>query len=84
VTTRLFPEFADQINALSVDNKASVRHLYDALDRAVREMELPFQVYAIVDRDGEGFGATGCRRAYSRGMFITSRTIAWSRSLFGR
>lgn len=51
MTTRLFPDFADKINAVSGDNKFGVKQLYAALEKAVERMALPLSVYAIVDRD---------------------------------
>jgi uncharacterized protein DUF4435 len=53
MTKRLFPEFGDKINALSGDNKSGVRQLYAALNKAVTQMKLPFEVYAICDRDSD-------------------------------
>jgi hypothetical protein len=53
MTKRLFPEFGDRINALSGDNKSGVRQLYAALNKAVAQMELPFDIYAICDRDSD-------------------------------
>lgn len=53
MTKRLFPEFGEKINALSGDNKSGVRQLYAALNKAVTQMDLPFDVYAICDMDAE-------------------------------
>jgi predicted ATPase len=53
MTGRLFPDFAAKINALSGDDKFGVKQLYAALEKAVRKIDLPFQVYAIVDRDSD-------------------------------
>lgn len=53
VTGRLFPEFAQAINALSGDDKFGVKQLYSALEKAKVQMRLPFQVYAVVDRDAD-------------------------------
>lgn len=52
-TIRLFPEFGKQITAISADDKYSVRQLYTALIKAKKRAALPFNVYAIVDRDSE-------------------------------
>jgi len=65
VTKRLFPDFAERINSLSGDNKFGVRQLYAALNKAVAQMALPFQIYAIVDRDSEEEGRPTLTRAFS-------------------
>lgn len=53
VTGKLFPEFILSVNAISGDNKTGVKHLYAALEKAVRQMSLPIKVYAITDLDSE-------------------------------
>jgi predicted ATPase len=53
MTKRLFPEFFQEINALSGDNKFGVRQLYTALNKAAVQMNLPSAIYAITDRDSD-------------------------------
>jgi energy-coupling factor transporter ATP-binding protein EcfA2 len=57
MTNRLFPDFSDQINALSGDNKSGVKQLYSALNKAVAQMALPYKVYAIFDQDSDEIDA---------------------------
>lgn len=65
VTKRIFPDFAQKINAISGDNEYGVRQLYTALNKAVAQMSLPFEVFAITDRDSSPRERPGPTRVFS-------------------
>ena len=69
MTKRLFPEFADRINALSGDNKSGVKQLYAALNKAVAQMALPFNIYAIFDKDSAQEERSRQTRAFSWNVY---------------
>jgi hypothetical protein len=51
VTASLFPALQEQANLISGSNKARVRALHETLERAAQQGQLPFQFYAVTDRD---------------------------------
>lgn len=53
VTARLFPELAAGANLISGSNKARVRALHDVLAKAANKGQIPFQFFAVVDRDSD-------------------------------
>jgi hypothetical protein len=59
VAATLFPDLAQNANLISGSNKARVKALHDILDRAANSGLLPFQFYAITDRDLGGEDAGG-------------------------
>src|SRR5437016_9700740 len=69
MTKRLFPDFAERINSLSGDNKFGVKQLYAALNKAVAQMALPFEIYAIFDRDSDEEERSSLTRAFSWNVY---------------
>ena len=69
MTKRLFSHFAERINSLSGDNKFGVRQLYAALNKAVAQMALPFEIYAIFDRDSDEEERPSLTRACSWNVY---------------
>jgi energy-coupling factor transporter ATP-binding protein EcfA2 len=69
MTRRLFPEFFQNINALSGDNKFGVKQLYSALDKAISQMSLPIKVFAIVDRDSDEDQRPSLTRVFSWNVY---------------
>jgi predicted ATPase len=69
MTKRLFPDFAQRINAISGDNKSSVKQLYAALNKATAQMALPLQIYAIVDKDTDGVGRPAMACVFSWNVY---------------
>lgn len=69
MTKRLFPEFSQRINALSGDNKFGVRQLYAALEKAVSQMKLAIDIYAIFDRDSDLELRPSLARAFSWNVY---------------
>jgi hypothetical protein len=53
--SRLFPEFAKQVNLVSAESKNRVKDLYAALNTSAEQVGMPNRFFAIVDRDAEGF-----------------------------
>jgi len=51
VTATLFPELQQQANLISGSNKIRVRALHETLQGAAEKGHLPFQFFAITDRD---------------------------------
>lgn len=51
VVAKLFPELQGRANLISGSNKVRVRALHETLEAASKKGELPFQFYAVVDRD---------------------------------
>ncbi|RZK37237.1 MAG: hypothetical protein EOO61_09275 [Hymenobacter sp.] len=51
MTGRLFPEFMEEVNAVSAGGKPQVRGLHSLLDAAASGSKIPFKVYSIADRD---------------------------------
>lgn len=51
VTSTLFPEILEHANLISGSNKSRVRALHETLHIASKKGQLPFQFYAITDRD---------------------------------
>ena len=47
----LFPELQIKANLISGSNKARVRSLHETLEAAARQGNLPFQFFAVTDRD---------------------------------
>ena len=54
VTASLFPALQEQVNLISGSNKARVRALLETLERAAQQGQLPFQFFAVTDRDSDG------------------------------
>lgn len=53
VTGALFPELQEKANLISGSNKAMVRALHETLEAATRQGQLPFQFYAVTDKDSD-------------------------------
>lgn len=51
VAATLFPELAQKANLISGSNKTRVQALHEILDRSSKLGHLPFEFYAITDRD---------------------------------
>jgi hypothetical protein len=51
VTASLFPALQEQANLISGSNKARVRALHETLKRAAHQGQLPFQFFAVTDKD---------------------------------
>lgn len=51
VTGTLFPELQTKANLISGTNKARVRALHETLESAAQQGQLPFQFFAVTDRD---------------------------------
>lgn len=51
VTGTLFPELQANANLISGSNKARVRALHETLETASQQGQLPFQFFAVTDRD---------------------------------
>jgi predicted ATPase len=51
VTASLFPELQEHANLISGSNKARVKALHETLVRASQKGQLPFQFFAVTDRD---------------------------------
>jgi AAA domain, putative AbiEii toxin, Type IV TA system len=51
VTGTLFPELQLKANLISGTNKARVRALHETLETASQQGQLPFQFYAVTDKD---------------------------------
>lgn len=51
VTASLFPALQEQANLISGSNKTRVRALHETLERAAKRGQLPFQFFAVTDRD---------------------------------
>ncbi|WP_157346953.1 AAA family ATPase [Bradyrhizobium pachyrhizi] len=51
VTGALFPELHAKANLVSGTNKARVRALHETLESAAQQGQLPFQFFAVTDRD---------------------------------
>ncbi|HVX35604.1 MAG TPA: AAA family ATPase [Hyphomicrobium sp.] len=51
VAATLFPQLTQHANLISGSNKARVKALHEILDRAATLGQLPFQFYAITDKD---------------------------------
>ena len=49
--TKLFPNFASEVNLISSGDKQKVRALHEVLERAKASGKLPFEFFSIVDRD---------------------------------
>lgn len=50
----LFPEFAEQVNLVSVGNKRRVSAFHELLEKAAEDGRLDARFYSIVDRDFDG------------------------------
>lgn len=53
VTAGLFPELQAKANLVSGTNKARVRALHETLETAAQQGQLPFQFFAVTDRDSD-------------------------------
>jgi len=53
VVATLFPQLQGKANLISGSNKMRVRALHETLDRASRDGALPFQFYAVTDKDSD-------------------------------
>jgi len=66
VTASLFPALQEQANLISGSNKARVRALHETLERAAKKGQLPFQFFAVTDRDsGDGVSEASSINTFS-------------------